>query len=297
VTIGTIARRRAARARSGYAGAPLTALSLALTLALAATLAGCGGSSSALDDSKRPTASDLPPGLPRDAALLLEPYDDATHVAQLGTADITVSWSRIDDGRAEPTAGPDGTPALDMPDFTTETPYPRAALVVRNATDTDDLSPGTQDFTWGADFQLDAVSTAATGHDNGDNLLQRGLWGQGAEYKAEVDLRRASCVVHGTEGTLLVRAEMDAEPGKWYRMRCSRDSEGLTVTARELGSDGWGPEIEARVTGPVGSVDYPASTPVSIGGKVTPDGTLVQSATDQFNGLIANPVIQIGTAS
>jgi hypothetical protein len=268
-----------------------------MALALAATLTGCGGSSAALDDSKRPTASDLPAGLPHDAALLLEPYDDATHFAQLGTADVTVSWSRIDDGRAEPTAGPEGTQALDMPDFTTATPYPRAALVVRNATDTDHLSPGTQDFTWGADFQLDAVSTAHTGHDNGDNLLQRGLWGQGAEYKAEVDLRRASCVVHGTEGTLLVRAVMNAEPGKWYRMRCTRDSQGLTVTARELGSDGWGPEIEAHVSGPVGSVDYPVSMPVSIGGKIAPDGELVQSATDQFNGLIANPVIQIGSAS
>jgi hypothetical protein len=150
---------------------------------------------------------------------------------------------------------------------------------------------------WGADFQLDAVSTSHTGPDNGDNLLQRGLWGQAAEYKAEVDLRRASCAVHGTEGTLLIRAEMNAEPGTWYRMRCYRGSEGLTVTVRELGPEGWGPEIEAHTDGSVGSVDYSASVPVSIGGKIAPNGILIRSATDQFNGSIANPVIQIGSAS
>jgi hypothetical protein len=150
---------------------------------------------------------------------------------------------------------------------------------------------------WGADFQLDAVSTDPSGPDNGDNLIQRGLWGQSAEYKAEVDLRRASCAVHGTEGTLLVRAKMSADSGTWYRMRCIRGSDSLTVTVRELGADGWGPTSEAQVTGPVGAVDYPASMPISIGGKIAPNGALIKSATDQFNGWIANPVIQIGSAT
>jgi hypothetical protein len=272
---------------------------LLLALAVFGALTGCGdsGDSSAHDESKPPTATDLPSGLPKDAALLLEPYDGGTRFAQLGSADVTVSWSRIDAGRAEPISGPEGTHALDMPDFTTASRYPRAALVVRNATDTDHLSPGSHDFMWGADFQLDEVSTAHPGPDNGDNLLQRGLWGQAAEYKAEVDLRRASCAVHGAEGTLLVRARMNTEPGKWYRMRCFRAADSLTVSVSELGVDGWGPEVEARVNGPVGSVDYPASMPVSIGGKIAPNGKLIQSATDQFNGWIANPVIQIGSAS
>jgi hypothetical protein len=184
-----------------------------------------------------------------------------------------------------------------MPDFTTNPIYPRAVLVVRNSSTQDDLSPGDEDFWWGADFQLDAVSTAHTGPDNGDNLLQRGLWGESAEYKAEADLRRASCAVHGTAGTLLVRARMNAQAGEWYRMRCYRGAAGLTVTVRELGDDGWGPTISAHVSGPVGAVSFPASMPVSIGGKVAADGQLIRSATDQFNGWIANPVIAIGSAS
>jgi hypothetical protein len=33
---------------------------------------------------------------------------------------------------------------------------------------------------------------------------------------------------------------------------------------------------------------FPASTPASIGGKLNPSGTVVSSATDQFNGAVAN---------
>ncbi len=276
------------RARRRAAGA------LLVVLTLAAAAAACG-EARGRDDVAGPSAHDS--DLPRDSALLLEPYDDAKRIHQLGTGPVAVSWSRISEGRAEPIAGPQGTSGLDMPAFTTDGVYPRAVLVVRNATAHDSFSPGTADFMWGADFQLDAVSTAPDGPDNGDNLLQRGLWGQSAEYKAEADLRRASCAVHGTEGTLLVRAKMDAEPGKWYRMRCYRGSDGLTVTVQELGASGWGPEIEAHVSGPVGAVTYPASMPISIGGKITPNGELIRSATDQFNGWIANPVIRIGSPS
>ncbi len=294
MTLRSSARTRVGRARSRTVGALLG------TGVVLGSLAGCGGSS--LEDAvPGPTTAAGSPvawpwDLPQHAALLLQ-RDDAGGIAQRGTADVTVSWSRIDNGRAEPVAGPEGTLAWDMPAFTTATSYPRAAMVVRNASDQDSFSPGTQDFTWGADFQLDAVSTAHTGPDNGDNLLQRGLWGQSAEYKAEVDLRRASCAVHGTEGTLLVRANMNAQPGTWYRMRCYRGPDGLTVTVRELLDDGWGPITKARVSGPVGVVEYPASMPISIGGKVAPDGALIKNATDQFNGSIANLVIEIGSTS
>jgi hypothetical protein len=90
---------------------------------------------------------------------------------------------------------------------------------------------------------------------------------------------------------------MEAEPGKWYRMRCYRESDGLTVTVRELGDDGWGRALSARVNGPVGTVSFPASVPVSIGGKVDAEGELIKSATDQFNGWIANPAVQIGSSA
>jgi hypothetical protein len=284
--------RRAARAgwRTGEV--------LVLVVALSLVLAACGGDSEKRDDSVKPTLADLPSDLPQHATLLLEPYDKATRFAELGTAPVSVSWSRLSDGQARPIAGPEGTSALDMPDFTTDPVYPRAALIVRNSSSAQDhLSPGDEDFWWGVDFQLDAESTAQTGPDNGDNLLQRGLWGQTAEFKAEADLRRASCVVHGAEGTLLVRARMDAQPGKWYRMRCYRGSDGLTVTVREFGDAGWGPLTSAHIGGPVGAVTFPASMPVSIGGKIDPEGELIKSATDQFNGWIANPVIAIGSTS
>ncbi|MGC4110229.1 MAG: hypothetical protein QM747_07350 [Nocardioides sp.] len=287
-----------------------------LALALGGLLTACGGALSSRVASppstsgptsgpaSGPTSSTgvpVPTTLPTDAALLLMPGgdsdSDADDVTQVGTAPVRISWSRIDDGRATGIAGPLGTRGWNMPDFTTSEVYPRAAMVVRNAPGHDGFSPGDEPFSWGADFQLDAESIAHTGPDNGDNLVQRGLWGESAEFKAEADLRRASCAVHGTDGILLVRAHMQAQPGKWYRMRCYRGSDSLTVSVRELGADGWGPDITSTVTGPVGSVEFPEQMPISIGGKIAANGELIRSATDQFNGWIANPVVQIGSPS
>lgn len=270
-----------------------------LALALATGLSSCGGSSpvtgshGASHDTGSDTRSDVLPGR---AALLLQPAGRGDGVAQRGTAAVRTSWSRISGGRASRIAGPRGTAAWNMPDFTTGAHYPRTVLVVRNAPGQDALSPGMQDFSWGADFQLDAVSTAPTGPDNGDNLLQRGLWGESAEFKAEADLRRASCAVHGTEGTLLVRAQMQAQPGKWYRMRCYRRADSLSVTVSELSDGSWGPAVSATVSGPVGAVRFPAAMPIAVGGKIAADGALVRSATDQLNGWIANPVVEIGAS-
>jgi hypothetical protein len=80
-------------------------------------------------------------------------------------------------------------------------------------------------------------------------------------------------------------------------MRCYRRADTLTVAVTELGADGWGAPIAAQVSGPVGSVQFPAAMPISIGGKIDEDGDLIRSATDQFNGWIADPVVQIGPES
>jgi hypothetical protein len=269
---------------------------LLLVVATSLVVAGCGGRQKD-DDPARSDRGATRGDLPENAALLLAPDEKGTRFAQLGTAPVSISWTRIAHGQVRPIAGPEDIAGLDMPDFTTSPVYPRAVLVVRSESGHDDLSPGDEDFWWGADFQLDAVSTAPTGPDNGDNLLQRGLWGESAEYKAEVDLRRASCVVHGAAGTLLVRARMSAQSGKWYRMRCYREPESLTVTVRELGPGGWGPTTQARVSGPIGAVSFPASMPISIGGKIAENGDVIRRATDQFNGWIANPVIVIESSS
>ncbi|HEX3931516.1 MAG TPA: hypothetical protein VHW64_12490 [Nocardioides sp.] len=268
--------------------------------ALAVVLSGCGGGASSDAATRPPTSTgapsqpaEPPSALPAHAAMLLQPAAGATGADQLGTAPVRALWSRIDGGRATSTTGPDGTGAWDMPEFTTQSRYPRAALVVRNAPGHDGLDPGTRDFSWGGDFQLDAVSTGSTGPDNGDNLIQRGLWGESAEFKAEADLRRASCAVHGTDGTLLVRAQMQALPGKWYRMRCYREGDSLTVSVRELGPVGWGPTTSEKVSGPVGAVTFPPDMPISIGGKIAENGELIRSATDQFNGWITNLVVEV----
>src|SRR5690606_25565528 len=93
-------------------------------------------------------------------------------------------------------------------------------------------SPDDRDFSWGASFRLDAVSTGNP-VDNGDNLIQRGLSSQPAMFKAELDLRRPGCTLKGTEGELIVRAATKVEPGIWYAVRCERQGDRLTVRVWE----------------------------------------------------------------
>ena len=86
------------------------------------------------------------------------------------------------------------------------------------------LSPGGRDFAFGADVALDDVTTG-TAPDNGDNLVQRGLYQSSSQYKIQVDDGRVSCRVAGVSGEIVVYAPGRLHPGDWYRIRCQRDGE------------------------------------------------------------------------
>jgi hypothetical protein len=59
--------------------------------------------------------------------------------------------------------------------------------------------PGSRDFEFGAGFSLDTKSTGDHA-DNGDNLIQRGLFGDKAQYKIQVDKGKVSCRIKGSGG-------------------------------------------------------------------------------------------------
>lgn len=243
-------------------------------------------------------SSGLPDGFDSPPTLLLAPSQGEAVARQLGTAAVRISEATTQDGRITIGPGPDGNLSFRFPRFTTSSTYPRAVLRVtpRNA---DDLDPGTEPFAWGADFDIDRLSSANTGVDNGDNLVQRGLSSEPAIYKAELDHDRPACTVEGTEGKVIVRSDRLIQPGIWYRMRCIRDGDKLTLTLRSLAA-GTGTSVDLNgysksATGKIGSVRmlHPG-VPVSIGGKLAVDGGIINSATDQFNGWIAEPMIEIG---
>lgn len=151
------------------------------------------------------------------------------------------------------------------------------------------LSPGTAAFTFGADIRLDAVSGGSE-IDNGDNVMQRGLFSDPAQYKIQVDKHHASCVVRGTEGSVTAKSKLELSAAKWYRLTCQRLDKTVTLTVAEVGSSE--PPAVIEKIGEIGLVDFTGSEPVAIGAKIGADGQIVRSSTDQFNGAIDNITYQ-----
>ena len=174
--------------------------------------------------------------------------------------------------------------SIRTPDFVPSNNEPRAVLRVRSIGDGGDaLDPGEAPFVFGADFALDRVSDG-TSVDNGDNLVQRGLASDPAQYKLELDNRRPTCRIRGESGDIRVASSVQAQPGAWYRVRCVRLPGSVTLVVTDLDT---GQEMVTVENGRTGSMTPESPRiPLSVGGKLNSDGSLVESATDQFNGAI-----------
>ena len=246
------------------------------------------------DRPDRPDADAL--GLPADPLVLLEPGPRPGEAAQRGSLAVEIGLVTLDGGRIEVATGRDGQPAFRFPPFVGDAamPYPRAVFEVTTGGPADPMSPGRRDFAWGADFRLDEDSFGIPA-DNGDNVIQRGLSSHPTMFKAEVDGDRAACTVQGDEGLQIVRASELVRPGWWYRVRCRRTGDELAVLVTEYQPSGKVRTYASQVDGPIGDVTMQTpDTPLTVGGKVGMDGEILQDASDQFNGLVMNPVLAIG---
>ncbi|MGL5810632.1 MAG: hypothetical protein ACRCYQ_11860 [Nocardioides sp.] len=272
------------------------------TAILGAGLTACGGHSGVIPPEVKATrlpqdeAAKADPdalGLPLDPMVLLQSTGGEQLFTQRGSAPVRIRVVSRDGGEVELEPGLDGSPAVRFPSFVAGDRYPRAVVLVENDGKEDRLSPGSRDFVWGADFKVDDVSSGSTA-DNGDNLIQRGLFVHPAQFKAELDGRRASCSVLGDRGRLKVRASEDVEPGRWYRVRCERSGDEIAVYVTEFGADGTTRSYASRESGPIGDITMdPTDTPMTIGGKIGADGEVLRDASDQLNGWVANPVYAI----
>ena len=119
----------------------------------------------------------------------------------------------------------------------------------------DRLQPASGDLTWGADFRLDDT-TSNRREDNGDNILQRGISGEGSSFKAEVDDRRAACAMRGDRGALVIRSPPLVQTRWWYRLRCLRVGDTLMVVVTEYRPDGTERNYARQRSGDVGSLDF-----------------------------------------
>lgn len=235
------------------------------------------GSCSSDDD---PRFSEAPPelGLSFDGSPLVSDDND-------GAEAVEVASLHSPGGAIEATESSDGSTAARFPGFAEEGPA-LAVVTVRPVGEDDFLAPGTDGFAFGADFSLDAESEG--GADDGNNLMQRGLFGSGSQYKLQIDRRTVSCRVKGADGELVVEAADPVIPGTWYRARCVLRDGGLTLRLGELDGGEPGEWETATAQGTPGEVSFADDVPLSIGGKLSPEGELVPSSPDQFNGAMDN---------
>ena len=187
-------------------------------------------------------------------------------------------------GRILRAAGSGSGYALRFPGVEGGIDPPAAMLLLRSQDTMDFLSPGSADFAFGADLLLDEESEDAP-TDNGNNVVQRGLYEDTAQYKLQVDHGAFSCRVAGSEGEAVVSAPGVVEPGEWYRVSCEWSDDNVVLSWERLADTEEGTTVRRST---IGDVTFSAGTPFVVGGKLDARGEVTVDATDQFNGVIDN---------
>ena len=255
----------------------------ALLLVAGSASFGCAGD--------EPTSAAAPVERPRPKVNLFLDFDDSVgvegsvipRVENSGTTPVDIEIVTQSGGRVRREDGPTD----DAGRFPTLDRSEAAAVVVRSTGTNDALSPGTRTFRLGADFRLDEESDGLP-TDNGDNLVQRGLFDGPAQYKLQLDKGYAACRVAGSTGAVLVRAPMPVESGQWYRMTCMRQGDTLKLNLLKAEDGAWRSLGPWTASGRIGLVRLSKSTPLSVGAKVLAGGEIVRSGPDQFNGAVDN---------
>ena len=180
--------------------------------------------------------------------------------------------------------------------ITSPTGTPKSAVIrISNATATDLLDPGTDPFSFGADFNLNTLSSTPDSKDNGDNLIQRGLANSATQYKIQIDAGKPSCVLRQGTTTITAKATQVIERGTWYRVVCQRTAAGgvttVSLTVTRLSTGALVPTTPG--TGALLDLSIATTVPMSVGGKLSDTGNVILSATDQFNGRIDNAFLDL----
>jgi hypothetical protein len=205
----------------------------------------------------------------------------------VGTGAVAVSVQATGGAEVDGAEGPDGSGAVRFPAYT-GTPTASAAVVLATASLTDALDVENHDFRFGAAFELDDRSSGSTA-DNGDNLLQRGTFDSPGQFKIQLDHRVPSCRILGDAGEVFVKASKPVDPGVWYSVSCERTRTKVSLTLAPYDAPGEAQTWSA--SGVTGNVELDV-LPLSIGGKVSPEGVPVASV-DQFNGVVDEVYLRI----
>jgi len=275
---------------------------LAAALALAVVAAGCSWASSA--DASPSTAASSGEGSATPThspdrtssgpfVLLDFEGEDALEATGEGPR-VVVDRLRENFGLGWVRSG-DGSRALRFPHYALTADAPRMALVLKNADQGQASTDPTADdgsLTFGTDLKLDHDAGRGV-FDNGDNVLQRGLYADPSQYKLQVDKRLPSCTVKSPSARAFVQLPESLDYG-WYRVSCYYDGVTLTVSAAPMTGGTPGPALTASVAADIGPLAFDRKTPVVVGGKIGRNGQLVRSQPDQFNGALDNVFVSPG---
>ena len=266
----------------------------AITFCLAAITA-CGNLPSVYVEPTQSARSTYPIAPSVSPAGVLLDFDSEDPLATTVAKRASVRSLEAGGGQVVQVPSGNGTSALRFPPYSPEAQSPRLVLIINPVGATDLLNPEAKDFSFGADLRLNEVSSGK-GDDNGDNVLQRGLFSDASQYKLQVDKRVPSCTVKSGRAELFVKFDKGLDEG-WFRVRCAYEAGSLTLSVSRILSDRveeLGNKTGSRSIGPVG---FSARTPATIGGKLGSNGELVLNQSDQFNGELDNVFVDIPSSA
>ena len=217
---------------------------------------------------------------------------DGTTIATAGSASTIAVLRTHARGGARAAVGPNGGHAIRLPAFdadadATRSTVPLAVLSVTGSA----LDPGWRPFEFGASFKLNASGNNNV--DNGENLVQRGRYAAASQYKLQVDKGRPTCRVMGSKGAVMV-AGAKVVRNEWYDMSCRRTWGGVRLELTRHFGDGSTATRAWTASGSTGSLSgLAASTPLTVGGKLTTAGQPMARDADQFNGVVDTVFVDI----
>lgn len=265
---------------------------VAATSVLAIALAGCGGPGVETRLPSDPTRTPYPvkPELSLNAVLL--DFDEEDPLAVQSTGKVGTRSLQASGGQLIQVPSGNGTSALQFPSYDPGKSGARLVLVLESGGGQDEFNPAAGDFSFGADLRLDAESSEQGSDDNGDNVLQRGLFSDEFQYKLQVDKRVPTCTVKSGATRMFVKLDQSFDDG-WFRVRCDYRAGTLTVSASRILQDRFTDLGSTSVRASIKPLQFSVKTPVTVGGKITPEGDLVVSESDQFNGDLDNVFVDI----
>lgn len=163
-------------------------------------------------------------------------------------------------------------------------------LIQAKKNNPDDLNPGPEPFSFGADVKVDGESEL-TLNGGGMNIVQKGLIDTpGGQWKLQIDSAarpaRPACLVRegGTRITATARG-VDVADNVWHSIECKKDADDLSI---------WIDDVQ-RGSMPLSGISVSTARPVTVGAKWLPGDPdpnnpqrTLGPINDQFHGALDN---------